>query len=960
MELYLAIAGILITLLLWLISPESLRRWIRQLPVWLFRSHPAAAAQPDLAMFDGRVQLLTEHLFSRPADAARKSQYYEAEGPLDWDIIAAQADVERDQQADVMKLLNRPVDSLRFICLLGESGIGKSTLAWRVAAELFRRHQSLVLQVRGWDAPEVWYRMPEFCSMVRRPIVVLADDLFRDPAVRVALQQLSPWLPMAVLATSQTHEYRPERLKGEVVPIPIKTVTSEERTRALVLLGKDPSHRDRNQSTRLMVADDFLVLMAGLTSGKGFQSIVQESLDNLARQHPLVYRAYEYVCFAYSYGIAVPMSLVERLDSQSSFHDLPNREGARGLIFCDEAHPGCVRPGHRRRAELASTLFQRNRPPTNVLDELVRAADASAPLQRRFVADILRSVTLKNGRIVEEILPRIQEQVATCVRQSSTMSELALWRAFYLGVGRSEEAEGLVDVALALKPVTFQDVDSAVYLLRERGREADALPILQRWVQAEGEWGGGGPAFLGLVEKFGTETDLARAIRDTGAWLVPHPDDNYVRPAYVGLVGRKGTAEQTERVLQETAAWLGTHPDDKNVRAVYLGLVERKGTAEQTEHVLQQTAAWLATHPDDNYVRPAYVGLVERKGTAEQTERMLQETAAWLGTHPDDKNVRTAYLGLVERKGTAEQAERVLQETAAWLRTHPNATDVWMRFFSYLMASERFDAARALAEEVVTMHSANSNLVTHYLHLVQDQLEEARIRELYESLFKLCPRDTVIRNSWARWLAAVNCRGEAETVFKTLIAERPTSFQPKYGYGRLLLDEERYDEATNQFREVLRLHRGHAMAHDGLAMALHGLARHAEGLPDALEAEGIFTAAEREFKSAIYWAGVAQDAQAMFFTHLGWFYVERKRWADALGAFDQAANEDPEYFGNYWGKGRALAGLEQWRNAAHALRKALEKAPDTLGPPASDAIPQLIQECETALTSDRREVRVAS
>lgn len=240
----------------------------------------------------------------------------------------------------------------------------------------------------------------------------------------------------------------------------------------------------------------------------------------------------------------------------------------------------------------------------------------------------------------------------------------------------------------------------------------------------------------------------------------------------------------------------------------------------------------------------------------------------------------------------------------------------------------------------------------HYLNLMQDRLEEARITDLYVSLMRSFPRDSAIRLSWARWLTTVNRRDEAEKVFKALMAEHPQSFSAPYAYGRLLLDMERYEEAAKRFRQVLKIHRGHAMAHDGLATALQGLARRAEGLRDDSEATRLLSAAERELRSAIYWAGVAQDRQAVFFTHLGWLYADRTRWSDAHSAFDQAANEAPDYFGNYWGKGRALVGLKQWRDAASALRTAREKATESLGPPASDDIQQLIQQCEAALTTD--------
>jgi len=212
--------------------------------------------------------------------------------------------------------------------------------------------------------------------------------------------------------------------------------------------------------------------------------------------------------------------------------------------------------------------------------------------------------------------------------------------------------------------------------------------------------------------------------------------------------------------------------------------------------------------------------------------------------------------------------------------------------------------------------------------------------------------------SWARWLTTVNRRDEAEKVFNALMAEHPRVFSAPYAYGRLLLDMERHEEAASRFRQVLKIHRGHAMAHDGLAAALQGLARRAEDLHDDLAATRFLRAAERELRSAIYWAGVTQDSQAVFFTHLGWYYIDRKRWSDALSAFDQAADEVPDYFGNYWGKGRALVGLKQWQDAASALRAAQEKATDSLRPPASNHIQDLIQQCETALRTDSQDGQV--
>ena len=875
--------GIAVTILFWLVCPEVFRRWLLQSLSRLFRRHPAVAAELDIAVFGGNVEIVTDELLSHPADATRKKQFYEM-APLDWDIIAGDADIERDQQADLFEQLCQPFGSLRFVCIYGESGSGKSTLAWRVAAELHKRHRALVIRVKDKEAPEVWYRMTEFCYRVGRPIYVLADDLFRNPEVHRALEELNPWLPLTILATSRTNEYRPGRLKGQVVPIALGPPSAAEKERVLLRIGQDLGKLNAKQLRRLNAANEFLVLMLELTSGTGFHEVVEDSLDKLFRLHEPVYRAYEYLCFSYSLEIAMPATVLERLDPEGRFHDLPNQQAAQGLVFYWENSSEFVRPGHPRRAETAQRLFERRRSSATVLREVVRVLDVSNWRERRFIAHLLRSLALKRTDVLQEALPSIERTVSECFQQATRVSELTIWRLFYLGLGRQDEADRCADAALASELVTSADCNLALGLYRERGREREALPVLDRWVHNQPEWGGVGPAYLRLVERYGTQTH------------------------------------------QESA--------------------------------LDETGAWLAKHPDDKQMRTEYLGLVERRGTAEQTDRVLQETGAWLAAHPDDLNVRTTYLALVERRGMPEQTERVLQQTPVWLRAHPTATGVWVQFIAYLCRLEKFDDARALVEEAVRIHSTDSNLVRRYLDLMRDRLDEATTRRLYVSLIRMNPRSSDIKHEWARWLHTHKHHTEAEDLFKTLIVEYPKSFQNPYGYGRLLLDMQRYGEAADQFRRVLAIHSGHAMAHDGLAQAVRGLARRAEEAADHLEAASLAASAEQEFKSAIHWAGVANDRHPIIFTHLGWFYVDRKRWDDALGAFDQAANEEPEFFGNYWGQGRAFVGLERWRDAARALRTALDKAPDPLGPPASDDIRELTKLCEAALTNSPDESQV--
>ena len=377
--------------------------------------------------------------------------------------------------------------------------------------------------------------------------------------------------------------------------------------------------------------------------------------------------------------------------------------------------------------------------------------------------------------------------------------------------------------------------------------------------------------------------------------------------------------------------------------------MERKGTSGQVERVLKETSAWLSQHPDDNYVRAAYLGLVERKGTSGQVERVLKETSAWLSQHPDDDQVRAAYLGLVEQKGTSEQVERVLKQTMTWVDSHLGSTNVLIALIASLVRMEKADVAVIFAQKAIAAHARDTNLVVHYLRLVQDQLDEERVRKFYTALLRNCPADTNIKNAYGRWLHSHDYLDQAENILRSLVKNHPRSFQAKHSYGRLLLDMARYSEAADQFRKVLRIYQRHQMAHDGLGQALRGLSTQAEEEGCPIAAKPFLIEAEREFRQAIYWAGLQGQRQAIFYTHVGWFYIDRERWRDALEAFKKAMYEDPDFFGNYWGQGRALIGLEQFQEAENVLHVAIEKAPDDFQPPANQEIPDLLKQCQVSL-----------
>ena len=673
-----------------------------------------------IGIFDGRAQALTDELLATRANGKRIQQYY-AGAPLDWDIIAAHGDIPRDQQVALIAKLLQPTDSLRLFCIVAEPGAGKSTLAWRVASKLHRRHGAFVIRLRDGEEPECWYQMEEFYQRVNRPFYVLADDLFRSPDVVSALCELSPSLPITVLATSRKNEYRLPRFKSELVREDLKQPSKEEKERVLERLGKSRNELTAKQQSRLDGANQFLVLMMELTAGKELSEIVRDTVERLKEQDQSAYRAYEYLCFAYQHSVSMPESLLERLDDQGRFHRLPARETTQGLIFYDDERGGHVRVGHPVIAQTATAFYQALRSPIAVLRESVKAVNLTIELERRFVACLLRAQAKSQSTALQLVFQEI-EAFFTKLQQDARIGELTIWRGFFRLLGHERQSEQCVDLALTRPAADSNDCNLLINLYRERGREGDALPLLAEWIRQNPDSRGARPGYLSLVERNCKEDEIGAAINETAAWLTDHPQDYSVRGKYLGLVERKGTGEQVNQVVVETSAWLTDHSQDNFVRTAYVGLVERKGTAEQVKRVVAETSAWLKSHPEDYSVRGKHVGLVERKGTGEQVKQVVAETSAWVTEHPEGNFVRTAYLGLVERKGTGEQVKRVVAETSAWLKGHPQDYSVRGKYVGLVGRKGTGEQVKQVVVETsawLTDHPEDNSVRTAYLGLVE-------------------------------------------------------------------------------------------------------------------------------------------------------------------------------------------------------------------------------------------------
>ena len=265
-----------------------------------------------LRMFGGSVELIDKHKLAHLASPQRIRHFYDG-GMLSWDIVAAGADIKRDKQSKLMHVLRTEEQGLRLFCIVGEPGAGKSTMIWRVGADLVLKYHALVLRVVQGNDPQIWFHLSEFCREVGQPCYIIADDLFRDDEVVETVCSLDPSLPVTVLASSQLSEYRGSRMTVEPVTIPLGAPSEQEKTRTLEKLGKQREDMDREQIMRLERASEFRVMMMELTSGRDHVEAINAMIKNLERVDPVAYNGYKYICFCSQYEVAIPISILDKI-----------------------------------------------------------------------------------------------------------------------------------------------------------------------------------------------------------------------------------------------------------------------------------------------------------------------------------------------------------------------------------------------------------------------------------------------------------------------------------------------------------------------------------------------------------------------------------------------------------------------------------------------------------------------
>jgi len=756
-------------------------------------------------------RLLTADLFSRATDEEITDFYCGDQGEKSWRVIASDGDIRRVQEKDILEETSKNKDRFGIICVVAEPGAGKTTVARRVAYELFRQNQ-LVIRFPN-DNPNVWHKLPQLAEHIGHHFYILIDDMFRNQYFVKVLEETEENLPVTVLATSRLAEYHEGRLRNVIRKIELR-LSAEEKDSLLRKMGKSYEQLTPEVQKHFREADLFLVLGMVLTKGKGFDDIILDIIRSLVEgdtRYPAepdkLAIAYRYVCFSHSYGLAIPEKLLESLDDRGRFSKILEKPRSRG-VFYEELQPSYsirfIRSGAELIAAKAVEIF--SKPPQgvpigpsfeNTFSEILDASKEDDSIQRYFSINLMNRV-LHGGTVENADAIIAQNKRINSIIGYARISELDILRSIFNEIRMKDKADDCTKHMLSTDPVTTADLQLQISELRSLGLADKSIPLAKKW-------------------------------------MLEHPDDRSIFIRYLSLVKEIGKRTEIDEAVDDALRWIERHPEDANIRTVLFSLLCQKGyhaRQEQVDQVIQDNKTWLGDHPDDRITREGYIVLVRNLGNKKQIEETILDAISWLENNPDDFIVRSILISLIVKRGFFDRnyIKQVLDHAERYMKTHELKKQLFQNYMTLVRKLQKLDIGIRTDDDLVRQFCKQFLDSSDWIHNIK-----------------------TVENI-ADWLRDSGKFQEAESIYIKLESMEIMNPIVKsgifFGFGKVLLGEamkldlgeeriEKLVEAEKKFTRALTSHKGHHMAHAFLYITQTEL-----GKEDA----------ERELDLAEWWA----------------------------------------------------------------------------------------------------------
>lgn len=704
----------------------------------------------------------------RPASDIEIQRYYQGI-PLNWNIVLANGDVERDIQNELITTYATPIQQTRILCITGGPGAGKSTLAWRIAYEISSITNFPLLQVHNSIDLRFWSSLEMGSIDYVDPIIVLVDDIFSNPDTVRILENFNPNLNVTIISTTQSIEM-PDILQLPFVQsIKIGMPSPEEKTRVINRIFSNIQESNVKYSKTIETANSWWVMMMQATKGEALSTIVQKMVARLKRNDIDVYSAYEYICYFGQFDLAVPISILEKLDSK--FYNLGGRRASEDIIFSqtDSSVYRTINSVFAR--EALKAYFDHN--PTRVIDKILSVIDVENELHqtllslwimKKIVTDPkkTREFCFKNSLFLNEIL------------EQSGMLGLNIWIKIYSKIDPNKTRD-LAKKIIHMQPNTSQEWLLYILIVKKFGGYQDWValyPKIEPWLSSNDD-SIVRRAFNYFILEKGTIEQKKDLTSKTKQWLLSHTDDSIVRSSYLNLIKEVDAEDQKEIILRETRQWLSQHPRDVETRIIFLKFVKNHKDRQFVMDVFNETSDWLddPNNQENVTVRLAYMDLVTSLNNPELMLNLINMLQDWLlMSNVNHDDVRAKLLSLLNFTSDSKQKHKIIDDTLNWLPSHEEAIQVRTSLLK-LAGSMRDDQRSTIASSMrqwLADHPLDHTVRQAYLRFLVEFGSPTDRQINIDATKDWFRGDHSTGNVWETFLKLVTIGGTPEQIQQTL------------------------------------------------------------------------------------------------------------------------------------------------------------------------------------------------
>ena len=184
-----------------------------------------------------------------------------------------------------------------------------------------------------------------------------------------------------------------------------------------------------------------------------------------------------------------------------------------------------------------------------------------------------------------------------------------------------------------------------------------------------------------------------------------------------------------------------------------------------------------------------------------ETQSAMSRFAAALEIDP---TLPAASVELARMLVSAGRTEEALDTLWLAVHHHPHEQAAWLELGKLMSRSGKLDEARECLERCLVLDAASTAAFIELGRTFQKMHRYADAVRMYRAALELSLCDPQVHNDLANCLVYLQRNEEAVELFHGLVRKYPHSQVPRLGYGNVLQQLGRFDEALEQYQLILK------------------------------------------------------------------------------------------------------------------------------------------------------------